>query len=57
MQIDCYATTASVARSVAAALRDAYEPAGYVTQWRGESKNTETGLFRYSFDVEFHVKR
>lgn len=52
-QIDVYATTASGARGAAEALRDAFEPVAYVTGWRGESKNTDTQLYRYSFDVEW----
>lgn len=56
-QIDVYATTASSARAVAQALRNAYEPAAYVVSWRGESRDPSTQNYRYSFDVEFHVQR
>lgn len=57
VQIDVYATTASSARSVAQALRDAFEPVAYVVSWRGESRDATTKNYRYSFDVEFHVER
>jgi len=52
-QIDVYATTADGARDVAEALRDAFQTAAYVTGWRGESRNSDTQLYRYSFDVEW----
>lgn len=57
VQIDSYATTASGARAVTAAIRDALEPAAYVVNWRGEEKDVPTGLYRSSFDVEFWTPR
>lgn len=57
VQIDCYGTTASSARNVAAALRDAFEPAGYVTAYNGEFVDQPTGLARVSFTVEFLTPR
>lgn len=57
VQIDVYANSPSEARNVAKALRDAYEGSAYVTRWNGESKEAETNLYRYSFDVEFIVRR
>lgn len=56
-QIDVYAATATSARAVAQALRDALEPSAYVVSWRGESRDQATSTYRYSFDVEFHVER
>lgn len=58
-QIDVYATTASSARNVARALRDAFEGERncYIVGWRGESKEAATNLYRVSFDVEWHVFR
>jgi len=50
-QVDCYAPTATSARAVAQALRDAFEPRAYITDWRGESRATPTSNFRVSFDV------
>src|SRR5690554_6339966 len=42
LQIDVYAHTATEARNVARALRDALEPHAYVTSWRGETREPET---------------
>ena len=57
IQFDAYATTASAARDVAEALRDAIEPSAHVVSWRGEEKDTETNLYRYSFDVDWWEHR
>lgn len=56
-QIDVYADTASSARTVAEAVRDALEPVAYVTSWNGESRDTATKRYRYSFDVAFITPR
>lgn len=57
LQVDVYATSAASARSVGVALRDAIEPHAHVVSWRGESKDTETGSYRLSFDVSWIVQR
>lgn len=57
VQIDVYASTASVVRQVAAAVRDAIEPRAYVVGWRGEGLDPETKLYNLSFDAEFFVSR
>lgn len=57
VQVDVYATTATSARSTAEALRDAIEPSAHIAAWRGESKDAETGHYRYSFDVDFLTPR
>jgi len=56
-QVDVYAATATAARTAAKALRDAFEPVAHVTRWGGESRDGETGHYRYSFDVEWMVGR
>lgn len=58
-QIDVYGTSASSARAVAQALRDAFEGEQncYVVGWRGESKEPATNLFRVGFDLEWHLYR
>ena len=56
-QVDCWATTASSARSVAASVRDAIEPVAHITRWGGESEDAETGLYRISFDVDWITPR
>jgi hypothetical protein len=53
VQVDVYAPTGTVARQVAAALRDALELVAYISAWRGESRDNDTGLIRFSFDVDF----
>src|SRR5690606_23122926 len=57
IQVDAYATTATAARDVGVALRDAFEPYGYVVAYNGEDRDTATGLYRFGFTVEFWVDR
>ena len=57
IQIDVYATTASSARDVARALRDAIEPNAHIISWRGESVEPETRHYRSSFDVDWFNRR
>jgi len=57
LQIDVYASTGSSARAAAKAIRDAIEPHAHIVAWRGESRETETKLYRYSFDVEWMTPR
>lgn len=57
VQIDVYADEIAQARAVAIALRDAYEPHAYITNWNGESQNPETNNCRVSFDVDFIIPR
>ena len=39
------------------ALRDAVEPVAHIVAWRGESRDVDTRLYRYSFDVDWLVNR
>lgn len=58
IQLDAFAKTASEAREVANALRDAFEAAhNQVVAWNGETKDVPTGLFRVSMTVEFWTNR
>jgi hypothetical protein len=58
VQIDAYAKTASEARAVASALRDAFEAAqNHVTGYNGEDREPDTGLYRVSFTAEFWTPR
>lgn len=57
LQVDVYASTGASARAVGAALRDAVELTAHVTRWGGESRDTETGRYRLSFDVDWFVSR
>lgn len=56
-QIDIYAATLTAARNGAMAIRDAVEPVCYVVGWNGESKDPDSGNYRYSFDLDWIVRR
>lgn len=58
IQVDCYAKTATDARNVADALRDAIEDStNSIAAWNGEEIDTPTGLYRVSFTAEFWTDR
>jgi len=64
VQIDVYADNTGAggngttnARNGAQAIRNALEPVAYVVGWNGEFRDSETQLFRYSFDVSFQTPR
>ena len=57
IQFDTYAETASSARQAAEVLRDAIEPYAHIVSWRGESRDTDTNHYRYSFDVDWWAAR
>ena len=57
LQVDVYGRTAEDARAAAKAIRDAIEPHAQITRWNGEDKDTATGLYHYSFDVDWWVNR
>lgn len=57
LQVDVYAETGASARAVAVALRDAIEPHAHITRWGGESRDTDTGRYRISFDLDWFVSR
>jgi hypothetical protein len=58
IQIDAYAKTVSDTRSVAEALRDAFEAQQYpIVGYNGEDWDQPTGLYRVSFTVEFWTER
>lgn len=57
IQLDVYAATDGLARSIADKLQYAMEAGGYVTGFRGEEKDIPTGLSRSGFDVEFWTPR
>lgn len=57
IQVDVYALTETSARAVAKALRDVIEPVAHITSWRGESTDPDTLHKRFSFDVDWFVKR
>lgn len=57
IQFDVYADTAASARLVGDAIRDAIELQCHIVSWRGESRDTDTQLYRISFDADWLVKR
>ncbi|WP_394243898.1 DUF3168 domain-containing protein [Halopseudomonas laoshanensis] len=57
LQVDVYAASEASARAVARALRDAIEPHAHIVSWRGESREQDTRLYRFSFDVDWLVPR
>lgn len=60
IQIDVYASPAQGSqrvRDVAEAIRDAIEDECHITSWRGESRDTDTQNFRFSFDSDWFVSR
>lgn len=57
LQVDVYARTASESRSVAQVLMYAIELHAHVVGYRGEERDTETGLYRSGFDVDWIVSR
>lgn len=63
VQVDVYAakqgatTGPTIAANGAKAIRDAIEGVAYVTAWRGQFKDPDTNLFRYSFDCDWLTPR
>lgn len=57
VQVDVYAGSADQARTVAAALRDAIEPVAHITSWLGESRDPDTGNFRFTFLTDWWTNR
>lgn len=57
IQVDVYAKTASDARDVAKALRNAIEPFAHIVGWDGESRDPSTRAYRFSFTVDWFVDR
>lgn len=57
LQVDVYGTTAAAARAAGHAIEYAVELSATITSYNGETKDAETGLYRYSFDVDWIVRR
>jgi hypothetical protein len=57
IQIDVYAKTGEAARNGALALRNVIQTHAHIAAWRGESKDSETGNYRFTFDVDWFVNR
>ncbi|MBD8790963.1 DUF3168 domain-containing protein [Pseudomonas syringae] len=57
LQVDVYAATADEARRVGHALEYSVELDARIAGYNGENRDTETGLYRYGFDVDWIVQR
>ncbi|MEJ8867252.1 tail completion protein gp17 [Pseudomonas jessenii] len=57
LQVDVYAATASEARAAGQALEYAIELSASISSYNGENKDPETGRYRYSFSVDWIVRR
>lgn len=57
VQIDVWARQPDVARACARALRNALELHCYVVALHGDSKDPDTGAYRYGFDCDWIVPR
>ena len=57
VQFDVYAETAKSAREAAEALRYPIQRHAHITAWRGETRDPEAQLYRFSFDVNFLTAR
>lgn len=57
LQVDVYGATAAAARAAGHAIEYAVELSATITSYNGETKDAETGLYRYSFDVDWIVRR
>ena len=57
IQVDAYGKSVTEVRAVLTALRDAFEPYGYITAYNGETREADTGLYRASLTAEFWEDR
>lgn len=57
VQMDVYGASAASVLAVAQALRDAFEPHGYITNWGGEDRDPDTNNYRFSFDFDIITNR
>lgn len=57
LQLDVYANDRKQAREVVELILPEIEARAYVVAWNGEFRDSETKLFRVSFDVDWIVHR
>jgi|SRR6187431_525296 len=57
VQVDVYGVDGADVLAVARAIRDTVEPDAYVTSWGITNRDFPTNLYRYSFTVDFMVRR
>lgn len=57
LQVDIYGSTDEEVIAVAVAIRNAIQTKANVTRWGGQTRDPNTNRYRYSFDVDWFVKR
>ncbi|ATY01624.1 tail completion protein gp17 [Klebsiella aerogenes] len=57
LQVDVYGDTDIDVIAVSRALRDAIEGNAHITRWGEQTRDQETGKYRYSFDIDWIVQR
>lgn len=57
LQVDVYGDTDFDVIAVSRALRDAIEGNAHITRWGEQTRDPETGKYRYSFDIDWIVQR
>lgn len=57
LQVDIYGNTDEEVIAVAKAIRDAIQRKANITRWGGQTRDPNTNRYRYSFDVDWFVKR
>lgn len=57
LQVDIYGNTDEEVIAVAKAIRNAIQTKANITRWGGQTRDPNTNRYRYSFDVDWFVKR
>lgn len=57
LQVDIYGNTGEEVIAVAMAIRNAIQAKSNITRWGGQTRDPNTNRYRYSFDVDWFVKR
>lgn len=57
IQVDGYSNDWTTLEPAIAAIRDAVEGDAYIVRWGDQTYDSETKVYRYSFDVEFYQAR
>lgn len=57
VQMDVYDTTCIGVRTAAEVIRDVLDPVSDIIAWHGESKESNTLLYQYKFDISFFTER
>lgn len=57
VQVDCWGDTLASAKATAISVRAALEVMGSLSAYNPSDRDTETGRYRLSFDIEFQLRR